>query len=111
VLKVAALRAQKEKRESIKDVDIKDLLTVDDCPERLNADERLILKILQEWKSLPASRLRDFYIQKSGYPKSERAFRKYMEDLCSKGLVKALGQNRGRIYEIIEGELNEEKRK
>jgi Cdc6-like AAA superfamily ATPase len=110
ILKVAALRAQHEKRESIQDSDLEGLLSAHDCAEGLNADERLILKILHEWKSLPASRLRDFYIEKSRYPKGERAFRNYMGSLCSKGLVRAQGEARGRIYEIIEGELNGEKR-
>ena len=102
ILKVAALRAQNQKRESIQDSDLEGLLSAHDCAEGLNADERLILKILHEWKSLPASRLRDFYIEKCRYPKSERAFRNYMENLCSKGLVKALGEARGRSYEITE---------
>jgi hypothetical protein len=59
------------------------------------------LKILQEWKSLPASRLFAFYREKASYPKGERSFRNYMQSLCSKGLVKALGDKRGRTYEIV----------
>jgi Cdc6-like AAA superfamily ATPase len=110
ILKVAALRAQNEKRESIQDSDLEDLFSAHDCTEGLNADERVILKILHEWKSLPASRLRDFYIEKCRYPKSERAFRNYTESLRSKGLVKALGEARGRTYEIIEVGSNEEKK-
>jgi hypothetical protein len=47
---------------------------------------------LQEWKSLPASRLYDFYVQNTKHPKSERSFRNYVESLCSKGLVKLLAR-------------------
>ncbi len=108
ILKVAALRAQNEKIGSIEDIDLKDVLSEYDCPEGLNTDERLIMQILHEWKSLSASRLRDFYVKKSRYPKSERAFRNYMENLCSKGLVKALGETRGRTYEIVEDRVGGE---
>jgi len=55
---------------------------------------------------LPARRLYDFYIQNTRHPKSERSFRNYMESLCSKGLVKAIGEKRGRVYEILEVEEN-----
>lgn len=106
VLKAIALKAKNEHRKSIDEVDLDNILLEHDCPERLNADERVIMRILQEWKSLPANRLHAFYVQKSRYPKSERAFRNYMENLCFKGLVKALGEKRGRTYEIIEGETN-----
>lgn len=104
-LKATALRAQSERRRSIEDIDIKGLLSGYECPGGLNADERLILRILQEWKSLPASRLRDLYVERSRHPKSDRSFRIYMESLCSRGLVKALGETRGRTYEIIEADL------
>jgi len=56
---------------------------------------------LQQWKSLPASILYDFYVQNTRHPKGERSFRNYMENLCSKGLVKAIGEKRGRIYEVV----------
>lgn len=60
------------------------------------------MKILEEWRSLPASRLFDFYVQRARYPKGQRSFRNYMENLCAKGLVKAVGDKRGRIYEIVD---------
>jgi len=41
-------------------------------------------------------------LQSVRHPKSERSFRNYMESLCFKGLVKAIGEKRGRIYEIVE---------
>jgi cell division control protein 6 len=100
IFKIAASRAQNERKKSIEEIDLGDIFIEHDCPEGLNADEKLILRILQEWKNLPASRLHDFYLQESRHPKSERAFRNYMESLCSKGLVKALGEKRGRTYEL-----------
>lgn len=110
-LKVAALTAQNEKKGSIEAISLNELFSVHDYPKGLNVDERLILQILREWKSLPANRLRDLYIEKSRYPRSERAFRNYMENLRTKSLIKALGETRGRAYEIIEEvDGNEDKR-
>ncbi|MBS7618974.1 AAA family ATPase, partial [Candidatus Bathyarchaeota archaeon] len=85
-LKVSALKAESENKKTIEEMDIQ---INNDCPIKLNQDEKVLLKILSEWKSLPASRLYDFYIQSVRHPKSERSFRNYMESLCSKGLVKA----------------------
>jgi len=103
VLKVAALKAEGENKKAIEEVDIP---IIEDCPLKLNADEKILLKILEEWKSLPSSRISDFYMQKARHPKGERSFRNYMESLCSKGLIKAIGDKRGRIYEIVQGEEN-----
>jgi len=98
-IKLAALKAENENKKAIEE---KDIQINNDCPPKLNQDEKIILKILEEWKSLPASRLYDFYVQNTRHPKGERSFRNYMENLCSKGLVKATGEKRGRIYEIVE---------
>jgi len=106
VLKTTAIEAENQNKKSLDEIELDDILLEHDCPSGLNADEKLILRILQEWKSLPASRLRDFYAEKSRHPKSERAFRNYMENLCTKGLVKALGEKRGRTYELVEGEAS-----
>jgi len=96
-LKVSALKAESENRETIEEVDIH---IENDCPQKLGQDEKMLLRILEEWKSLPSSRLYDFYVQNSRHPKGERSFRNYVESLCSKGLVKAVGDKRGRIYEF-----------
>jgi len=98
-LKVASLKAESENKKTIEETDIQ---IANDCPPKLKPDEKVILKILEEWKSLPASRLYDFYVQNIRHPKGERSFRNYMENLCSKGLVKAIGEKRGRIYEVVE---------
>jgi Cdc6-like AAA superfamily ATPase len=98
-LKLAALRAESRNKKAIEESDLPE---IEDCPIKLSIDEKLLLKILQEWKSLPASRLYELYVQNTRHPKGERSFRNYMENLCSKGLVKAIGEKRGRIYEVVE---------
>jgi len=100
-LKVAALKAESENRRTIEE---KDIPINNDCPQKLTHDEKVILRILEDWKSLPASRLYDFYVQNCRHPKGERSFRNYMESLRKKGLVRAIGEKRGRIYEIRGGE-------
>jgi Cdc6-like AAA superfamily ATPase len=106
IFRIAALRAQNRKKKSIEEIDLGYILMEHDRPEGLNSDEKLILQILQEQKSLPARKLHEFYLEKSRHPKSERTLRNYVENLCSKGLVKALGEKRGRTYEITEAEQN-----
>ena len=93
-LKVAALRAESENRRTIEG---KDIRINNDCPVKLTYDEKVILAVLKEWKSLPASRLYDFYVQSCRHPKCERSFRNYMESLRKKGLVRATEEKRGRI--------------
>jgi len=102
-LKISALNAQSKGKKSIEDSELPE---IEDCPVKLSFDEKILLRILQEWKSLPASRLYDFYVQNTKHPKSERSFRNYMESLCSKGLVRAIGEKRGRVYEIVEVDEN-----
>jgi len=97
-LKAAALKVEAENKKAIEEADIQ---RNNDCPLKLSQDEKVLLKILEQWKSLPASRLYDFYIQNSRHPKGERSFRNYMESLCAKGLAKAIGEKRGRIYEFV----------
>jgi cell division control protein 6 len=101
LLKSLALKAENEGKKSIDEVEFEYEV---DCPEdkNLNVDQKVIMKVLREWKSLPAGRLYDFYCEESRYPKSRRAFRNYMQDLCSKGFVRNIGEKRGRLYELVE---------
>lgn len=100
LLKSQALKAESEGKSSIEDVELN---FENDCPnDKLNDDERVLVKILEEWKSLPGGRLFEFYRGQAKYPKGERSFRNYMESLCLKGLVRMVGEKRGRIYEIVE---------
>lgn len=100
-LKASALKAESEGRKAIDDIDADAVLIEHDCPEKLTHDEKILLKILKEWRSLPASRFFAFYREKARNPKGERSFRNYMQALCSKGLAKPVGDKRGRIYEIV----------
>lgn len=70
--------------------------------EKLARDKSLLLEILQESQSLPSGELYQLYCEKLEHPKSERSFRKYMQALCKQGLVKSIGEKKGRMYEIIE---------
>jgi len=100
LLKSQALKAESEGKSSIDDVEFN---FENDCPnDKLSDDENTIIKILKEWKDLPGGRLFDFYKQQARYPKGERSFRNYMQNLCLKGFVKSVGDKRGRIYEIVE---------
>jgi len=103
LLKTAALRAESQNKNKIDEADVPEI----DCPElELKQDEKVLLKILKEWKSLPSSRLYAFYRERTKYPKEERSFRNYTRNLCAKGLIKAIGEKSGRIYEIVEEDVN-----
>jgi len=110
VLRAASLKAENENKTSINEVDLDLMLPQEDCLDELNSDERTIFKILSEQKSIPSNRLYALYAQTVKYPKCERSFRNYMESLCSKGWAKAIGDKRGRVYEVVEnnGESHEE---
>jgi len=100
LLKSQALKAENEGKDSMDDVELN---FENDCPnDKLSDDEKTVIKILKEWKSLPGGRLFDFYKGQARYPKGERSFRNYMQNLCLKGLVKSMGDKRGRVYEIVE---------
>jgi Cdc6-like AAA superfamily ATPase len=100
MLKACALKAEAENNKSLDEIDLDSTIIEHDCPEKLTLDEKILLKILEEWRSLPASRLFASYQEKARNPGCERSFRKYMQSLCSKGLARAIGDKRGRIYEI-----------
>lgn len=97
LLKLSAMSAENEKREVIEVEDIPEV----GLPLKLSLDEKILLKILKKWRSLPSRKLYDIYIRTAKYPKGERSFRNYMARLCSRGLVRAEGEKRGRIYEIV----------
>jgi hypothetical protein len=67
-----------------------------------NLESSAILQILEQRKRLQSGELYRLYCEDSEYPKSERSFRNYMQDLCRKGLVRSIGDKKGRFYEIIE---------
>jgi Cdc6-like AAA superfamily ATPase len=104
VLRAAAFRAESEGKRSIDEVPLKEILVQHNCPEGLTHDERVIMKILYRRKSLPARELFALYREQASYPKGERSFRKYMQALCVRGLVRALGNGRWRVYEVVKGD-------
>jgi Cdc6-like AAA superfamily ATPase len=99
VLKAAVLKAQNEGKRSIEPADI---VFEEDCVGTdVTLDQRLILDIMREWRSLPSSQLYRSYLEKVTHPKSDRAFRNYVHELCVKGMLKAVGEKKGRVYEYI----------
>jgi L-rhamnose isomerase len=65
------------------------------------SDEKINMAIMNEWKSLPSNKLYQFYAEKARHPKGERFFRNYVSELCDKGLLKVVGEKKGRIYESV----------
>lgn len=96
-LKSAALKAEREGKRAIEEGDVN---IPDDCPQTLSQDEKAIVDILQKKGSLPAGKLYESYIQSVRHPKGERSFREYMTKLNKMHFIRAVGEKRGRIYEI-----------
>lgn len=65
-------------------------------------DHLTILDILKQQNRLPSGELYNLYSQKSEFCKGERSFRNFMQTLCKQGLVKSIGDKRGRSYQIVE---------
>ena len=105
LLKALALKAENEDKNSIDEVEYE--YEVDCEDEELSADERILARILREQKSLASSVLYGFYSQRSRHPKSRRSFRNYMQNLCMMGLVRNIGEKRGRVYEVVKGILDQ----
>ncbi len=98
LLLASALEAVNSKRDVVDESDVPELLTKG---ETLSHDEKLILGILKEQRSMQGGQLYKAYCERTKFPKAERTFRNYMKSLCEKNLVKALGTNKGRVYELI----------
>jgi len=101
VLRTAALKAQSEKRKKIEVSDLAEIPYRLGNPMNLSEDEKVILDILGEKKRLLSGELFVLYGQRAVPSKGERSFRNYIESLCAKGLVRAIGDKRGRVYEIV----------
>lgn len=68
----------------------------------LDEDHSTILHILKQQRRIPSGELFSLYCENSESPKSERSFRNFMQILCRQGLVRSIGDKRGRVYEILE---------
>ncbi len=102
VLRASVWKAESKGRERMDFSHLPETLQAFENPGKLNIDELLLLDILREKEKLPSCELFAQYRQIASNPKGERFFRKYMEKLCSKGLVKAKGENRWRRYEMVQ---------
>lgn len=81
-----------------------ELIDINDKPAKnREEDNKVILDILSEKDRLPSGKLYDLYCSKLEFHKSERSFRNLMQGLCNQGLVKSIGDKRGRSYEIAGG--------
>jgi DNA-binding transcriptional ArsR family regulator len=69
--------------------------------QKLNDDEKLILKILERAKRLPGKEIYKIFTQISKNQIGYRAFRNHLRKLCSKGLVRSMGKKRWRTYAIL----------
>ncbi len=98
LLITSALRAAGSKKRCIDESDVPEVRIA----EELNDDEKLIMEILNELYSLQGGMLYRMYCERAKFPKSERTFRDYMQDLVRKNKVRARGSNKGRVYETLE---------
>ena len=106
ILRTAALKAQGENRKRIEITDLSETLYPSSNPGNLSRDERVLLEILREKGRLTSGELYSFYKQRAASLKGERSFRNYMENLCTKGFVRAVGTNRWRVYKPTKSDEN-----
>jgi len=93
----ASLEAVNSKKDCVDESDIPELQTKG---EALSYDEKVILGILKEQKTMQGGQLYKMYCERTKFPKAERTFRNYMRHLCETNVVKAIGTNKGRVYEL-----------
>jgi Cdc6-like AAA superfamily ATPase len=99
LLLAAALNAIELKKDNVDETDIPEIQAKQ---QQLSPDEKIILDILKEQHSMQGGQLYKTYCERSRFAKAERTFRNYMADLCEKNLVKAVGTNKGRVYELVQ---------
>jgi Cdc6-like AAA superfamily ATPase len=97
-LKAAAIQAESRGSPTIAESDI-DIPSLDIPSNR--TDEKVLFDIVKKEKTIKSKPLYDSYAGQVHSPKSMRAYRNYMHSLCSKGLVRAIGDKRGRVYEFV----------
>lgn len=97
-----ALNLLRTVESNVKNIKAIDFIDYSEPENEFNEDQAMIIRVLRQRGRLPSGQLYHLYSEKLEYPKSERCFRNYMETLCKRGLVKAIGEKKGRLYEIIE---------
>jgi len=65
ILRACALLAESQGRKTLEDLDLDEIRRQHDCPVRLSVDEKTLVSILEEWKSLPGNRLFQFHVRES----------------------------------------------
>jgi len=97
LLLASALSAIELKKDCVEESDVPE---IHGRKEELSHDEKIILEILKEQHSMQGGQLYKTYCERTKFAKAERTFRNYMKNLCEKNLVKAIGTNKGRVYEL-----------
>ena len=97
LLLASSMKAIESRKDSVDADDVPQISKSENGP---SPDEKTILEILNQEHSLQGGELYKLYCERTKFPKAERTFRNYMRDLCEKDLVKAIGTNKGRVYEI-----------
>ena len=57
ILRACAILAEGQGKKTIEEVNVDETLRQHDCPVKLNPDERALVGILEEWRTLPSNRL------------------------------------------------------
>lgn len=102
VLRAAALKVETEERSKIEIEDLQRLLPKHREDLDLTEDERVIVGILREKRSVEHRLLYNLYCQSAPSPKQERTFRNYMQRLIAKSLVRMDFSDGSRMYRVIE---------
>lgn len=66
--------------------------------QRFTADQRILYEIVTELGEVPPSTLYEEYRARADDPKSDRMVRNYLQKMERYNLVRAEGENRGRMY-------------
>lgn len=101
LLRAISLKAQSERKNRIENIDLEGFLPSNSDLLDLNSDEKTLLKILENERRLPSGRLFKLYRQMTQTAKGGRSFRNYMQRLCSLNLIRSIGENSNRSYQII----------
>jgi len=106
IFEKAALLAEDEGKDKIEDRHIKraweqaSFLRKDRLLERLNEHEKLLYRLVEDYKHIDSGELYQAYRSRVSAPVTERAYRKYMEHLVKLRLVRAKGEGRWRAYSL-----------
>ena len=109
MLRAAAQSAEGQDMEKIPDSLLKDVLSKarlpDPWPGRLNPQQEMILEILKREKSMGAALLYQGFLkvtkEKGMKPVVRRMFRKHLDLLLERGMIRPSGFGRWRVYTAV----------